>query len=678
MKELRPHPVTLVFPPELEREYRDSKVDSDVSRVRIALLVATLAWVLYGFVDAMIFTEDLRRVLTVRMVSFPPLAILIFALSYLPVFPRLQQGLTFAALVGVGGVFTWFMWLEPVLGSTANLPGLILLFLFGYAFSRARFPVASAAGLSIIVTFSTVFAVTDRIPAVSFISFSSVLTIANVTGMIVSYSLESTERREFLRLRSLSGDVKTAVRQSEWLESMVSERTKELATTNRLLRSEIAERKSAEDRLQYLAAHDVLTGLANRRFFEEELSASIDRAEETGQQVAVILLDVDKFKAINDGFGHRFGDLLLRTVGARIQDALRLLDTVARFGGDEFAVIVPRFESLDAVRTVAARIVASVGRPIEVEGRVIETTTSVGIGVYPEHAADSAGLIRCADSAMYQVKAQRGNGYAFFSRDLDVRISRRSLLERKLSTAVDQDQFSLVYQPKLALADLSLHGMEALIRWSPGDGIQSNPDEFIPIAEASASIIRIGEWVLRTALETARRLGPAVNVNISARQLQDRNFPAILQSALSDSGIAPDNLCIEITESVLMQDLADARDHLLDLRSMGIRISIDDFGTGFSSLQYLSRLPIDELKIDRSFIESVGSSGADEAIVRAIIGLGKAVGAKVVAEGVETLDQMRFLEREGCDLIQGWLVARPCSEDDLAAFMDNPIPSKAL
>ncbi len=671
MNDIPVNPVTLRFPPELESEFRESRKESDAAFVRVALVAAVTVWSLYAFIDRIAFVEELRLVLALRFLTLPPAAALVFAFTYAEWFSRIQQAATFVLLAGTGLLISWFTWLAPTPADSTYLAGIIVLFFFGYAFSRARFVVASAAGLVIIAAFSTLFALTNRLELAQFIAQSIILLIGNLAGMVASYSLESSVRREFLRVRALAGDVDSAQHQSEWLESLVVERTRDLAETNEQLRSEISERKRAEDRLQYLAAHDVLTGLANRRFFEDQLDSVIARAIESDHQVAMILLDIDKFKQINDGYGHRFGDLLLRKVGERIQNALRLLDTVARLGGDEFAILVPRFESLDDVRTVASRVIESVRAPLTIDSVDVDVTTSAGVALFPDHAEDALGVIRCADSAMYQVKDHGGNAFAFFSRELDVRIARRTLIERRLVPALERNEFELVYQPKLRLADRSVEGVEALLRWKPVDGFSSSPAEFIPIAESSTAILHIGEWVVRTACAAAARMGCAVNVNISARQLQDKAFLKLVESACADCGLDPERLCLEITESVLMQDLAVARDQLLDLRALGIRVSIDDFGTGFSSLQYLSRLPIDELKIDRSFVASVGESGADEAIVKTVVGLGQAVGAKVVAEGVETLAQLRFLEAAGCDHIQGWLVARASDEETIESYVNG-------
>jgi diguanylate cyclase (GGDEF)-like protein len=425
------------------------------------------------------------------------------------------------------------------------------------------------------------------------------------------------------------------------------------------------------------AYFDQLTMLPNRRLFADRVSVALANARRDGSQLAMILCDLDLFKRINDTLGHAAGDELVQQVATRLKDCLREVDTVARLGGDEFGILVPGVESVEAVTRLAERLLESVRAPVEVADRPLYITLSAGIALYPDDGGDLEALTKNAETAMYRAKETGRNAFQLYTPAMNARSLEFLSLEAALRQAVERQEFSLVYQGKVDLESGSLIGLEALIRWRhPALGLV-NPADFIPLAEDLGLISEIGLWVLqescRQSVAWQKQGLPqlVVSVNVSARQFRDQDVAAIVAETLGATGLAPHLLELELTESMLMQQVDQAVKVLRDLRAIGVRVSVDDFGTGYSSLSYLSRMPIDALKIDRSFIQNLSNGEDDAEIVSSIIGLAHNLKLSAIAEGVETLEQAMFLKGKGCDQIQGFLVARPMSPDDLVSLMDR-------
>ncbi len=658
---------TLLFRPAEEEAYRSSLYRRDMNLTRIALIAAVIFWSIYATVDVWLFPDQSGTLLRVRFFIFPPLATIVLVLTFFDFFRTIRQLVLAGAIVVAGVSIVAFLVIAPPPYDSSYLPGVVVVFLFGYAFSRVQFVTASIAGLIIVASYVAAAVTVEHVRSIDLLTNTMILTTANAVGMLACYTIESSLRAEYLYRSALEADADRALEVNARLEELVTRRTAELEEMNNALRAENEERRRVEDQLQYLATHDVLSGLSNRRFFEKQLEQAVERAHETHGEFAVLLIDLDRFKTVNDRHGHRCGDEVLQRVGRRIQRAVRILDTVSRIGGDEFTVLLPRPATDANIRMVVTRILEAIAAPIKLDVLRFEITASIGIALFSRDALDAVGLMRCADSAMYQAKVAGGNGVRFFSSEFDVRIKRRAAIERRILPALHANEFALFYQPKVELSSNAIHGFEALIRWECDDETVA-PDEFIPIAEESGTIIAIGEWVLSTACSFATARRTAINVNVSARQFAAGGLVARIVANLSAAALSPKKLCVEITESTLMEDLADARETLLALRETGVSIAIDDFGTGYSSLSYLSRLPIDELKIDRSFIASIGSSTQDEAIVKTVINLAHSIGAQAVAEGVETHEQLAFLAAEDCDAVQGYLVARPMRIEEAVAF----------
>jgi len=441
--------------------------------------------------------------------------------------------------------------------------------------------------------------------------------------------------------------------------------------------SDISERKAAEERMVYIAQHDFLTGLPNRMMLHDRLTQAIAHAEREQRKVAVMFLDLDRFKAINDTLGHLTGDKLLQIVADRINSVARTSDTVSRLGGDEFAIMLPYIENTDDIAMIALKLLASIAGPCVIDGNEIEVTTSIGISVFPEDGVDSESLIAHADAAMYQAKGNGRNNYQFFTREMNRRTLERILIKNKLSHALERNELFLLYQPQVDLQSGHIIGAEALIRWDNPLYGKVLPAQFIPIAEENGLIPPIGEWVLREACrqnQEWRKLGLmkiTMAVNLSSVQFRQKNLGEIIKAILSESGLAPSGLELEITESVVMQDAEAAILLLEDMKAMGLKLSVDDFGTGYSSLNYLKRFPIDKFKIDKSFVRDLTTDTDDAVIVSTIISMAHSLKLKVIAEGVETAEQLAFLKQQGCDEIQGYYFSQPVSAEEFRKLLSS-------
>jgi diguanylate cyclase (GGDEF)-like protein/PAS domain S-box-containing protein len=427
---------------------------------------------------------------------------------------------------------------------------------------------------------------------------------------------------------------------------------------------DVSERKKAEKQAQYLSQHDVLTGLPNRLLMQDRLHQAIIQARRGGGVVALMFIDLDRFKTVNDSFGRVIGDALLKQVAERLRNCLRDTDTVARLGGDEFIIMIPDAATAQVVGEVAQRVLSEFSRPFSDRDQEMYVSASIGISLFPRDGTDPDELVKHADRAMYSAKDSGRNMYRYFTEDLNHEVREKVMLESGLRRAIDRGELRLFYQPTIDLHTKQVIGAESLVRWQhPTLGLIF-PGKFIPVAEESDLIFRLGEWVLRAAckqLHDWQQQGFAlpVAVNVSARQFRDPKLADLVVEVMSDSRVDPHLVQIELTETAIMQDAHASVMTLERLKSRGVSISIDDFGIGYSSLSYLKRLPLDTLKIDQSFVRDIATDNNDAAIVRAIIGLARSLGIKVLAEGVEDDTQLSFLNNYGCNYGQGFLFGRP-------------------
>jgi diguanylate cyclase (GGDEF)-like protein/PAS domain S-box-containing protein len=439
--------------------------------------------------------------------------------------------------------------------------------------------------------------------------------------------------------------------------------------------SDISKIKQTEERLQYLAHHDPLTGLANRVLFRERLERAIKKAEPTGDRVAVLFMDLDGFKTINDTLGHPVGDEMLAKVARRLVGSVRTRDTVARMGGDEFTLVLSEFSGLRSIDFLSRKIIKKLAEPYQVANRTAYITATIGIALYPDDGQNADRLLQNADTAMYHAKSQGKNRFAYFSQELNRKAHERFELETALREAIQRDEFILYYQPQVDLAVRRVVGCEALIRWNHPQKGMIPPVRFIELAEETGLIKPMGEWVMRKACEQAglwraQGLPPLrVAVNVSGGQVTGDEIIQEVRHILSDTHMQASLLDIEITESTLMKDADTAIEILRDLKGLGVGLSIDDFGTGYSSLSQLKRFPVDKLKIDKSFVQNLETDRDDAAIVRAIIAIGHNLKLKVMAEGVENRQQLALVHAGGCDEVQGYYFSRPVPADDFARFV---------
>ena len=441
---------------------------------------------------------------------------------------------------------------------------------------------------------------------------------------------------------------------------------------------EVTEREQAEERARFLATHDNLTGLPNRLVFDQAVSDAVKVGRRYDQQFAVMFVDLDSFKIINDTLGHVAGDSMLIEVADRLKQCVRESDIVARFGGDEFVILLRDVADANQVRTVARKILSTVVKPLTIRGQEYRVTASIGISMFPSDADDEESLTKNADAAMYAAKEEGRNNIRFHTKEMKTQSIERLMLETSLQQAIERNELLLYYQPKQDLSRDSISGVEALLRWNHPDLGLLPPSRFISIAEETGLIVPIGKWVLETACAQNmawQRQGLRairIAVNLSPRQFAHPNLLDDIGAALEKSGMPPELLELEITESKVMQNVEHTLEVLTSLKSLGIKLAIDDFGTGYSSMSLVKKFPIDVLKIDRSFVREITSDGEDKAIADAIIALGRALDRTIVAEGVETIEQEAFLRAHNCDEIQGYLISKPVPADELAALLGKP------
>ncbi len=451
------------------------------------------------------------------------------------------------------------------------------------------------------------------------------------------------------------------------------------------------QRKSAEDRLAYMAQFDALTGLPNRTLYLDRLAHAIGAAARDHSPVAVLFVDVDRFKSVNDTLGHAVGDELLVQIAARLKATVRLGDTIGRLSGDEFALVLPQLAHAEDAAVVGRKITTALATPFSIHGHTVYVSGSVGISLYPADGVEPEVLLKNADMAMYRAKQSGRNGYQFYLPQLQERAQARVLLENRLRDALERDEFHLEYQPKVDLRSGEICGLEALLRWRDQDGRQMGPREFIPVLEDTGLIIPVGERVISMACTQLRRWlaagysPPPVAVNVSPRQFRQDQLDIALTRPIVASGVDPRLLEFELTEAMLMGDADGAARMLRCIKAQGIRLVLDDFGTGYSSMHYLKKFPLDALKIDHEFIRDMLDDANNSRIVAAIIGLARNLDLRVVAEGVENARQLAFLRRHGCNEAQGFVIARPLSVADTTrlfterrrfSFIGAPMPRR--
>ena len=448
--------------------------------------------------------------------------------------------------------------------------------------------------------------------------------------------------------------------------------------------SDIANQEDMKKRLHELAYHDALTGLSNRNLLWDRMQQDLVHSRRSGELMAILFLDLDRFKVINDTLGHGAGDQLLKAVADRLRGCVREGDTLARLGGDEFVAVLSHLEEGQVAAHIAGRMVEALSMPFMIQGHELVVTTSIGICLHPGDGEDIDSLVRNADIALYRAKEHGRNNFQFYAGPVNDKAQQRQVLEMDLRRALERNEMYVLYQPQTDIPSGRVVGVEALIRWRHPELGLIPPTEFIPIAEDAGLIAQIGEWVLRTACAQNKAWQDAglppvqMAVNLSSRQFKQQDLVGVVKRALAETGLAPQYLVLELTESIFTEDVDAARGMLEQIKGIGVELSIDDFGTGFSSLSYLKRFPMDTLKIDRSFVQDSSVNPDDSAIVEAIIGMAGSLRLKTIAEGVETEQQQAFLSEHGCATMQGYLFAHPLAPEQFAEYLGKSLTNNPL
>ncbi len=520
-------------------------------------------------------------------------------------------------------------------------------------------------------------------------------TAGNLMGAALEEHVHPEDRHALATALTQSAGASTPVtvefrmraRNGEWrfVEASVSNLLDNAEVGGIVLNSrDITARKQDEEMIRHLAYFDALTGLPNRMLFDDRLAQALAHSRRRGARgLAIMFLDLDRFKTINETLGLGAGDELLRTAASSLAAILREEDTVARLGGDEFLFLLPEIDDVEDAARVARKILTVLDAPFSVHGHELHLTASVGIAMFPHDGDDAETLIRNADTALYRAKEQGGNRYQLYAPAMNAIAYKRLVLENSLRRAIEREEFRLHYQPLVSLYDSTVVGVEALIRWQhPELGLVS-PAEFIPLAEETGLIVPLTHWVLRTACGQMKEWQEAglelttVAVNISAQRFSAANLPVAVAEALADARLDGRHLCLELTESVMMENVEETIATLLELKKLHVKISIDDFGTGYSSLSYLKRFPIDTLKIDQSFVRNTPADADDAAIAMLIISMAHHLNLSVVAEGVETEEQMRLLRSQQCDIMQGYLVSKPLPGTEMTEMLSRLAQARA-
>ena len=675
---------TLVFTENsrpLEKIYRENYSKQYISQIRMTLIVSAI----FIFLSQFIYkseTDFLQKYsLLIRFGILVPLVGVVFFLTYRTWFYKYLQ-VSLSALILICGISILnLMLLTPSPYDSSYFTGLILVLLFGYTIFRVRFIYSSLAGwglffITMLVTSTRLHFAPDILGIYGFC-----MAIANIIGMISCYNFEYTSRFDFLLKYHLAQEKENITINNKKLEQSVQINMEELTRTIKKLETEIAERQEAEKKIVKLATLDTLTTLPNRALFSQRLNQAIEQSHNRNDSLAIMLFDLDNFKTVNEVFSHQYGDKLLIQTAERLRSCMRETDTISRLGEDEFVILIENLKHVDQITIIAEKILDAISKPYKLGSQDIFITASMGISIYPENGKSPDILLNNADSALYSAKLLGKNNYQFSSPEMTKKAIERINLGVNLKLALERNEFVIHYQPQVNLINQKIIGIEALLRWNKSDKGLIFPDQIIPIAEETGLIIPIGEWVIKTAceqLKTWEKKGlplTRVSINLSSRQLrQPERLVNFIRDTLEETHLDPQWLELELTENIVFQHIENIIDILNKLNKLGIRLAIDDFGAGYSTLGQLAHLPFNTLKIDRSFAVNLENSTNDAAVTAGIISIAQKLGKQIVAEGIETQYQIDFYKAQGCHIIQGWYFSKAVPPYQIEEYLKNGLP----
>lgn len=630
-----------------QKAYEAYNYEAHKGYIHRSLTLAIFLFLSFGLLDYVMFEPIFGRLAVIRYGMFLPVAIPFLIIMRTQYFKR-YSGAFVSLIILASSIISNLMQINSgELGHSVYFSGQLVIVLYLFTGSRLLFKWSFVTGIGMIVLYNMIMITTNPDPyeIVLLMKDNTFLIASFVLGALTSYGLERYLVKDYLN------DMNT---QSQLLDEMT-------------------QRKYSESQLLYFASHDELTGLYNRRYFGDELALMIERSIAQENEIAVVLMDIDHFKIVNDSLGHEMGDNVLKIITERLE-RLKLPGTViARIGGDEFGLLIQDRAKLDRILD---EIVMLLDDPVQVYPHHFHISMSIGVSLYPEHRISADELIRCAETAMYQAKDNGKNRIEIFSEAYDLAIQKRGRIARKLKNALDAEQFFMVYQQKVDVKNEEIQGFEALIRWEDPEEGMIPPDLFIKVAEETGQIATLGSWVLDTACKEFMSLAPEIrsglklSINLSTIELQQQDIADKVAEVINKYDMDAQSLCLEITESAIIQSLDCVVEAISRFKAIGVDVSIDDFGTGFSSLAYLSKLDVEELKIDRAFVMKIGVK-EDDMIIRTISALGKGLKLRVVAEGVETQEQIEFLRTAGVDLLQGYKHGKPMKMDEWMSLLSS-------
>jgi diguanylate cyclase (GGDEF)-like protein len=678
------HPLTLSFNglcSPLEVMYMEEAYFRSRKLVRGTICVAAILMAMFALLEIFILPPTLTYAfLVIHSISLILITFLILSAFLIDQKKFIQPALVISSTIGGGGLVLMMALGTPMMRST-YYAGLILGCILVFFVLRIRFLYATITGMALVVLYGGALNRLIILPEDTSFANLVFLITAYLVCAWAAYHLEHDSRRRFFLAYQLETEKKKASQMLTDMETRVGNRTRELSSANTRLMIEIAERQQAQQEYIHLATHDSLTDLPNRTLMRDRLPHALARARRNKENLAILFLDLDGFKAVNDAYSHANGDILLKQVANRLKACLRENDSVSRFGGDEFVILIEDVHQVSDLTEVAKKILAAIEQPFNIEVAEVFITTSIGISIYPDHGDKADLLLKNADIAMYRAKMLGKNGYQYFSESIAEKVTTRAALGAQLRQALDGGEFLLHYQPQVDLETGRIAGVEALIHWQhPEEGLLP-PSRFIPFAEENGLIVPLGEWALRTAcnqVNTWNSLGLLpirMAINISGRQLKEPDFVDRVACILSETHVPPEQVELELMESVVFQYSGDDQTLLQRLKQRGVQLAVDDFGRGYSTLSHLARLPIDTLKLDKAFADNILGNSNDSVVAAGIINIAHQLGLRVVAEGVETHEQLLFYEKQGCNLVQGWLFSRDVEADQISGMLIHGLES---